>query len=314
MNVPQWIDQYVKGSTAGQFGRLCLQDVIDEYGGEPADQSALNLTMILGYDDSTGGRGFQPTTAPILAGTDERWHIVGGNDQLVTNMVNQLPAGTIKTGQVLTALKSQYRCNLHPHLRKRRYHQPGHRRQRRSDAVVQGAPQRGSHGVRALSPQDQRHQEPRHGHQRQDHHAVQWAPMAGRRLHRNHQPGQRIRQLRLGDDKQPVHRANRNMDSLPRRDVQRLLADTGELCGSGNQVEVHHIRALKDLNPRAKAHQPEWATRMAARRRKTLVVHRLCHEDIHVGRPTRQMPRKSRRGQRAVVPVIWALVAVASAR
>jgi hypothetical protein len=28
--------------------------------------------------------------------------------------------------------------------------------------------------------------------------------------------------------------------------------------------------------------------RMAARRRKTLVVCRVCHEDIHAGRPTRQ--------------------------
>jgi hypothetical protein len=70
--------------------------------------------------------------------------------------------------------------------------------------------------------------------------------------------------------------------------VQRLLASTCELCGSGNQVEVHHIRALKDLNPKGRAHQPEWVTRMAARRRKTLVVCRVCHEDIHAGRPTRR--------------------------
>jgi hypothetical protein len=70
--------------------------------------------------------------------------------------------------------------------------------------------------------------------------------------------------------------------------VQRLLAGACELCGSGNQVEVHHIRALKDLNPRGRAHQPEWVTRMAARHRKTLVVCRACHEDIHAGRPTRR--------------------------
>jgi hypothetical protein len=38
------------------------------------------------------------------------------------------------------------------------------------------------------------------------------------------------------------------------------------------QVEVHHIRALKDLNPKGKKHPPEWVTRMAARHRKTLVV------------------------------------------
>jgi group II intron reverse transcriptase/maturase len=71
--------------------------------------------------------------------------------------------------------------------------------------------------------------------------------------------------------------------------VQRLLADTCELCGSGKQVEVHHIRALKDLNPTGRKHQPEWATRMAARRRKTLVVCRVCHENIHYhGCSTRQ--------------------------
>jgi group II intron reverse transcriptase/maturase len=69
--------------------------------------------------------------------------------------------------------------------------------------------------------------------------------------------------------------------------VQRLLADACELCGSRDQVEVHHIRALKDLNPKGRKHQPEWVTRMAARRRKTLVVCRACHEDIHAGRPTR---------------------------
>ena len=63
--------------------------------------------------------------------------------------------------------------------------------------------------------------------------------------------------------------------------VQRLLADTCELCGSQHQVEVHHIRALKDLNPKGRKEPPEWVVRMASRRRKTLVVCRTCHEGIH---------------------------------
>jgi hypothetical protein len=46
---------------------------------------------------------------------------------------------------------------------------------------------------------------------------------------------------------------------------------------------VHHIRALKDLDPQGGKHQSEWAVRMASRRRKTLVA---CHEDIHAGRHT----------------------------
>jgi hypothetical protein len=67
--------------------------------------------------------------------------------------------------------------------------------------------------------------------------------------------------------------------------VRRLMADECELCGSRKQVEVHHIRALKDLNRKGKGNPPEWARRMAARRRKTLVVCRACHEGIHSGSP-----------------------------
>ena len=70
--------------------------------------------------------------------------------------------------------------------------------------------------------------------------------------------------------------------------VQRLLANACELCGSTQQVEVHHVRALKDLNPKGRQHPPEWVARMAARRRKTLIVCRVCHENVHAGRPTRQ--------------------------
>ncbi|HEX9033840.1 MAG TPA: FAD-dependent oxidoreductase [Streptosporangiaceae bacterium] len=106
MNVPQWLNQYMPGGTAGNFGAVCLQNVIDEYGGDPADQSALNISMILGYNDSAGGRGYQPKNSPYLAGTDERWHVTGGNDQIVSGMVGQLPAGTIQTGQALVALKA----------------------------------------------------------------------------------------------------------------------------------------------------------------------------------------------------------------
>ena len=106
LSVPQWINQYMPGGTAGHFGAMSLQNVIDEYGGDPADQSALNLTMILGYYDSANGRGYQPKNSPYLAGTDERWHVTGGNDQVVTGMVSQLPAGTIQTGQALVALKA----------------------------------------------------------------------------------------------------------------------------------------------------------------------------------------------------------------
>ncbi|MGA6160866.1 hypothetical protein ACPEIC_47075 [Stenotrophomonas sp. NPDC087984] len=56
------------------------------------------------------------------------------------------------------------------------------------------------------------------------------------------------------------------------------------MCGSHDGVEVHHIRHLKDLTVRGQALKPAWVQMMAARRRKTLVVCRVCHEDIHYGR------------------------------
>jgi hypothetical protein len=66
--------------------------------------------------------------------------------------------------------------------------------------------------------------------------------------------------------------------------VQRLLAEKCELCGSCDRIQVHHIRALKDLKRKGRPDKPLWVTVMAARRRKSLVVCHQCHVDIHGGR------------------------------
>jgi group II intron reverse transcriptase/maturase len=66
--------------------------------------------------------------------------------------------------------------------------------------------------------------------------------------------------------------------------VQRLLADTCELCGSREDVEVHHIRALKSIQKKGRREKPEWEQLMIARQRKTLVVCRDCHLKIHNGK------------------------------
>ncbi|MDK9500174.1 reverse transcriptase domain-containing protein [Streptomyces katrae] len=68
--------------------------------------------------------------------------------------------------------------------------------------------------------------------------------------------------------------------------VKRLLADTCEMCGSRNHVEVHHIRKLADVNRPGQPDRPAWVKLMAMRRRKTLVVCRACHHTIHAGRAT----------------------------
>jgi hypothetical protein len=70
--------------------------------------------------------------------------------------------------------------------------------------------------------------------------------------------------------------------------LRRLTAEECELCGSTMQVEVHHIRKLADLKRPGRKEVPQWVRVMADRRRKTLVLCRRCHENIHAGRPTRQ--------------------------
>jgi group II intron reverse transcriptase/maturase len=69
----------------------------------------------------------------------------------------------------------------------------------------------------------------------------------------------------------------------------RLLADTCELCGAHDHVEVHHLRAMKDLRKRGRRELPAWVAAMAARQRKTLVVCRTCHTDIRYGHPLRRV-------------------------
>jgi hypothetical protein len=73
---------------------------------------------------------------------------------------------------------------------------------------------------------------------------------------------------------------------VPRNELTtRLLADACELCGSHQDVQVHHIRKLSELAKRyaGRLEPPFWVQMMSARRRKTLVVCAQCHRKIHAG-------------------------------
>jgi group II intron reverse transcriptase/maturase len=64
--------------------------------------------------------------------------------------------------------------------------------------------------------------------------------------------------------------------------VERLLAQTCERCGSTDRINVHHVRALRDLQTKGQTPRPDWVVKMASRQRKTLVVCHQCHyHDIH---------------------------------
>ncbi len=82
-------------------------------------------------------------------------------------------------------------------------------------------------------------------------------------------------------DRRPV------MASAKRNElIHRLIAECCEICEARTNLEVHHVRKLADLNRPGRRDKPDWVHLMAKRRRKTLVICRRCHEDIHAGRGT----------------------------
>jgi monoamine oxidase len=84
LSAPEWLDQTPIGSTS-LFGQLMIANTVSENGGDPGDQSALDLIWLTGVNPRT--------SLDPLPGYDEKWHIVGGNDQMVSGMAAQLPSG-----------------------------------------------------------------------------------------------------------------------------------------------------------------------------------------------------------------------------
>jgi group II intron reverse transcriptase/maturase len=61
--------------------------------------------------------------------------------------------------------------------------------------------------------------------------------------------------------------------------VDRFKARVCEMCGSTDDLEMHHVRKLKDV-----ARKQLWEILMHARRRKTMAVCQSCHKKIHGGK------------------------------
>ena len=80
--------------------KLLLADLVAEYGITEGN-SALNLIYLLGYNPRSSG-------GLPLAGTDERFHVVGGNDQIPQRMADQLPADSVVLGKQLVEVSGDY--------------------------------------------------------------------------------------------------------------------------------------------------------------------------------------------------------------
>jgi group II intron reverse transcriptase/maturase len=74
---------------------------------------------------------------------------------------------------------------------------------------------------------------------------------------------------------------------------QRMRANECEWCGTRQgPIEVHHVRRLKDLKGKS-----VWDHHMLARRRKTLVLCKRCHVELHAGRLSEATKRRGKTGE-----------------
>src|SRR5262245_42498448 len=96
MSVSDWINQTVPGGLASPLGQLLEVAYTIEYGAECNIQSALNLIYLLGYNS--------PGQFTLFGHSNEKYHIRGGNDQIVARLADLL-GSQIVTNQALVALR-----------------------------------------------------------------------------------------------------------------------------------------------------------------------------------------------------------------
>jgi monoamine oxidase len=96
MSIAKYIDTYVPGGRSSQLGKLLDVAYNIEYGGETTVQSSLNMLYLLAYSGQGQLRIFGPS--------NEKYHVVGGNDQIPARMANAL-SGQINMGSELVAIR-----------------------------------------------------------------------------------------------------------------------------------------------------------------------------------------------------------------
>jgi monoamine oxidase len=97
MSLYDWIENYVPGGHSSPLGDYLDSAYNQEYGLDTQYQSSLNLVYLLGFQP-------KPGSFSIYGKSDERYHVVGGNDQIPQAIAASLPSGGVLTGWRMTAL------------------------------------------------------------------------------------------------------------------------------------------------------------------------------------------------------------------
>jgi monoamine oxidase len=94
MSVRDWINSRVPGGHQSKMGQLLDVAYNIEYGNVTTQQSSLNLVYLL----------FNVRQFAVFGASDERFHIVGGNQRLPQAVADALAPGTVKLNHRLTAI------------------------------------------------------------------------------------------------------------------------------------------------------------------------------------------------------------------
>jgi len=97
MSIYDWIESRVPGGHRSSMGQLLDVAYNIEYGAVTTDQSSLNLVYLLGFSSVPGNFS-------IFGASDERYHLVGGNERLPKAVAAALPAGSIQLNTALTGI------------------------------------------------------------------------------------------------------------------------------------------------------------------------------------------------------------------
>jgi monoamine oxidase len=106
LSVYDWIEQNVAGGHGSPMGQFLDAAYTEELATDTRLQSSLNLIYLIGFQMGNGNAA----SFEIFGSSDERFHTIGGNDQIplaIANYLGGAGGAHIKTGYALTKIKRE---------------------------------------------------------------------------------------------------------------------------------------------------------------------------------------------------------------
>ena len=100
MTIAEWIHRYVPGGLTSRLGRFIDVAYTIEFGENTERQSVLNLLALLGFSNGGGTGAWW-----VYGKSDERWKVVGGNQQIALAQAAELGVDRVALGHTVVAAR-----------------------------------------------------------------------------------------------------------------------------------------------------------------------------------------------------------------